>query len=135
MIRATALRALALTAVFAAALAPVMCLGQDGKPDGKKLPAEETKKSPSKETNKLPAKATKKLTPELLALLQQKKMAIHSPILVRIFKEEAELEVWKQELHRPFRAPQDLSDLPVVGRSGAEVPGGRPARLRRDFIA
>jgi len=115
MIRATALRALALTAVFAVALAPVMCLGQDGKPDGKQdgkqLPTEETKKS----APKLPAKATKKLPPELLALIQQKKMPIHSPILVRIFKEEAELEVWKQDTTGRF---QLLKTYPICRWSG-----------------
>ena len=41
--------------------------------------------------------ATKELPPELLSLFRQKKMPKHSPILVRIFKEEAELEVWKQD--------------------------------------
>jgi murein L,D-transpeptidase YafK len=111
MIRATVLRALVLTAVFAAALTPVMCLGQDGKQDGKQLPTEETKKSPPK----LPAKAMKKLPPELLALLQQKKMPIYSPILVRVFKEEAELEVWKQDTTGRF---QLLKTYPICRWSG-----------------
>src|SRR4051794_14712316 len=65
MIRTTVLRALVLTAAFAAALTPVTCLGQESK----QLPP------------KLPAKATKKLPPELLSLLQHKKMPAHSPIL------------------------------------------------------
>jgi murein L,D-transpeptidase YafK len=77
MIRTTVLRALVLMAAFAAALTPVTCLGEN--------------------SNRLPTKATKKLPPELLSLLRQKKMPIHSPILVRVFKEEAELEVWKQD--------------------------------------
>ncbi len=38
-----------------------------------------------------------------------------SPILVRIFKEESELEVWKQDTTGHFAAAQDLSDLPLVG--------------------
>jgi murein L,D-transpeptidase YafK len=107
MIGATALRALVLTAAFAAALTPVTCLGQDGK----ELPTKETKKSPPK----LPAKATKKLPPELLALLQQKKMPLHSPILVRVFKEEAELEVWKQDTTGRF---QILKTYPICRWSG-----------------
>jgi murein L,D-transpeptidase YafK len=115
MIRAAVLRALVLTAAFAAALTPVTCLGQDGKPDGKQdgkqLPAEETKKP----VPKLPAKATKKLPPELLALLQQKKMPLHSPILVRVFKEEAELEVWKQDATGRF---QILKIYPICRWSG-----------------
>ena len=85
MIRATVLRALVLTAAFAAALTPVTCLGED------------SNQSPAKVAKPLPAKATKELPPELLSLLRQRKMPKHSPILVRIFKEEAELEVWKQD--------------------------------------
>jgi murein L,D-transpeptidase YafK len=103
MIRATVLRALVLTAAFAAALAPVTCLGQD------------RKQSPAKEAKKLPAKATKKLPSELLALLRQKKMPIHSPILVRVFKEEAELEVWKQDTTGRFEL---LKTYPICRWSG-----------------
>jgi murein L,D-transpeptidase YafK len=115
MIRTTVLRALVLTAAFATALTPVTCLGQnssqDTARDGKELPAKEIKKSPPK----LPAKATKKLPPELLSLLQQKKMPIHSPILVRVFKEEAELEVWKQDTAGRF---QILKTYPICRWSG-----------------
>ena len=107
MIRAAVFRALVLTAVFAAALMPVTCLGQDGK----QLPTEETKKLPPK----LPAKATKKLPSELLSLLQQKKMSKHSPILVRVFKEEAELEVWKQDTTGRFHI---LKTYPICRWSG-----------------
>jgi murein L,D-transpeptidase YafK len=106
MIRTMALRALALTAAFVAALMPVTCLGQDGKKS-----AEETRKSPPK----LPAKATKKLPPEMLALLRDKKMPLHSPILVRVFKEEAELEVWKQDTTGHF---QILKTYPICRWSG-----------------
>jgi len=95
MIRATTLRALVLTAAFAAALTPVTCLGED--------------------SNRLPAKATKELPPELLSLLQQKNMPKHSPILVRLFKEEAELEVWKQDTTGRF---QLLKTYPICRWSG-----------------
>ncbi len=123
MIRATVLRALVLTAAFAAALTPVTCLGQspgqnpsqNSSQDSKPLPTQDSKPSPAKETKKLPAKATKKLPPELLALLQQKKMPIHSPILVRVFKEEAELEVWKQDTTGRF---QILKTYPICRWSG-----------------
>jgi murein L,D-transpeptidase YafK len=111
MIRATVLRALVLTAVFAVALTPVTCLGQNSGQDGKQPPAEETKKS----SPKLPAKATKKLPPEMLALLQEKKMPLHSPILVRVFKEEAELEVWKQDVTGRFEL---LKTYPICRWSG-----------------
>nr|WP_231711531.1 murein L,D-transpeptidase family protein [Xanthobacter dioxanivorans] len=40
-------------------------------------------------------KANKPLSPQMVSLLGQKDMSPASPILVRIFKEEAELEVWK----------------------------------------
>ena len=95
MIRATVVRALVLTAAFAAALTPVTCLGED--------------------SNQLPTRATKELPPELLSLLRQKKMPKHSPILVRIFKEEAELEVWKQDTTGRF---QILKTYPICRWSG-----------------
>ena len=76
MIRATVFRALVLTAAFTAGLTPVTCLGENG--------------------NRLPTKATKELPRQLLSLVRQKKMPKYSPIVLRVFKEEAELEVWKQ---------------------------------------
>jgi murein L,D-transpeptidase YafK len=100
MIRATVLRALVLAAAFAAGLTPVTCLGENSNP----LPA-----SP------LPAKATKELPPELLSLLRQKKMPKYSPIVVRVFKEEAELEVWKQDTTGRF---QILKIYPICRWSG-----------------
>jgi murein L,D-transpeptidase YafK len=74
---------------------PVTCFGEDSNP--------------------LPAKATKELPPGLLALLRQKKMPKHSPIVVRIFKEEAELEVWKQDSSGHF---QLLKTFPICRWSG-----------------
>src|SRR5436853_5716684 len=95
MIRATILRALVLTAAFAAAVMPITCLGENSNP--------------------LPSKATKELSPELLSLLRQKSMPKNSPILVRIFKEEAELEVWKQDTTGRF---QILKTYPICRWSG-----------------
>jgi murein L,D-transpeptidase YafK len=119
MTRTTAFRALVLTAAFAAGLTPVTCLGQNAEQDSNRSPAESSAKpadkAPAKSPPKLPAKATKKLPPELLALLQQKKMPIHSPILVRVFKEEAELEVWKQDTTGRF---QLLKTYPICRWSG-----------------
>jgi murein L,D-transpeptidase YafK len=43
------------------------------------------------------AKAMAPLSGDMMTLLEQKNMPKESPILVRIFKEEAELEVWKQD--------------------------------------
>jgi murein L,D-transpeptidase YafK len=95
MIRATVVRALVLTAAFAAALTPVTCLGES--------------------SNQLPPQATQELSPELLSLLRQKKMPKHSPILLRIFKEESELEVWKQDTTGHFEI---LKIFPICRWSG-----------------
>src|SRR5580704_16817330 len=45
----------------------------------------------------LPTQASKELSPEMLADLARKNMPKDSPILIRLFKEESELEVWKQD--------------------------------------
>src|SRR5215207_403798 len=95
MSRAAVLRALVLTAAFAALLTPVTCLGETSNP--------------------LPTKATKELPPELLSQLQQKKMPKHSAIVLRLFKEEAELEVWKQDTTGRFEI---LKMYPICRWSG-----------------
>jgi murein L,D-transpeptidase YafK len=95
MIGATVLRALVVTAALSGGLTPVSCLGEN--------------------INRLPPKATKELPPELLSLLQQKKMPKYSPIVARVFKEEAELEVWKQDSSGLF---QILKTYPICRWSG-----------------
>jgi murein L,D-transpeptidase YafK len=95
MIGPTTLRALVLAAALSLGLTPVICLGENAKP--------------------LPAKATKELPSELLSLLRQKKMPKYSPIVIRVFKEEAELEVWKQDTSGLF---QLLKTYPVCRWSG-----------------
>ena len=95
LICATLVRALVLSAAFAGALTPVRCLGEEG--------------------NQLPEKAAKELSPELLSLLQEKHMPKHSPIILRVFKEEAELEVWKQDTTGHF---QILKTYPICRWSG-----------------
>jgi murein L,D-transpeptidase YafK len=95
MIGARAFRALALAAAFSVGLTPVTYPAENVKP--------------------LPAKATRELPPELLSLLQQKKMPKYSPIVVRVFKEEAELEVWKQDTSGVF---QILKTYPICRWSG-----------------
>src|SRR5262249_2549329 len=101
--RATVARALVLTAAFVAILTPVTCLGEDRNP----LPAGAPKP--------LPAKATKEVSRELLSLFRQNKMPKYSPILLRVFKEEAELEVWKQDTTGHF---QLLKTFPICRWSG-----------------
>ncbi|MGA9323767.1 MAG: hypothetical protein WBW06_22160, partial [Xanthobacteraceae bacterium] len=95
LIRATLLRALVVSAACICFFLPARCLGEDG--------------------NRLPEKATKELPPELLSLLNQKHMPKRSRILVRIFKEEAELEVWKQDTTGHF---QLLKIYPICRWSG-----------------
>ncbi|MFG1400411.1 hypothetical protein [Xanthobacter sediminis] len=48
------------------------------------------------QTDEVSRKANMPLTPQMLSLISEKNMAPSTPILVRIFKEEAELEVWKE---------------------------------------
>jgi murein L,D-transpeptidase YafK len=60
-------------------------------------------------------KAMKSLSPEMMATLQQKNMPTESPILVRLFKEEAELEVWKQDASGRYEL---LKTYPICRWSG-----------------
>jgi murein L,D-transpeptidase YafK len=94
------IRTLVLSAAFVGALTPVRCLGEDGN------------QSPA---GQLPAKATQELSSELLAQLKQKNMPKNSPILLRIFKEESELELWKQDTTGHF---QILKTYPICRWSG-----------------
>ena len=67
------------------------------------------------EGKQLPQKATRELSPELLSLLHEKRMPKYSPIIIRIFKEEAALEVWKQDTTGHF---QILKIYPICRWSG-----------------
>jgi murein L,D-transpeptidase YafK len=111
LIRSTLVRALLLAAAaFAGALTPLPCLADDrSQSPANQLPANQLP------ANQLPAKATQEVSRELLALFQQKKMPKYSPILVRVFKEEAELEVWKQDTTGHF---QILKTYPICRWSG-----------------
>jgi murein L,D-transpeptidase YafK len=95
LIRATLVRALVLLAAFAGFLTPIQGLGQVG--------------------YQLPAKATQGLSRELLSRLRQKNIPKNSPILLRIFKEESELEVWKQDATGRFKI---LKVYPICRWSG-----------------
>jgi murein L,D-transpeptidase YafK len=106
--RGMSLRALATSAVIACAFALAGCYGEEG--------------------YQLPTKAMKELSPEMLVLLQQKNMPKDSPILVRVFKEESELEVWKQDTTGLY---QLLKVYPICRWSGElgpkKVEGDRQA--------
>jgi murein L,D-transpeptidase YafK len=99
LIRATVVRALTASAVIAGALTLAGCYGDDG--------------------YQLPTRAMKELSPEMLTLLDQKNMPKDSPVLIRIFKEESELEVWKQDSTARYEL---LKVYPICRWSGAIGP-------------
>jgi murein L,D-transpeptidase YafK len=61
------------------------------------------------------AKANQPVPPQLLAEMVSKNMDLQSPILVRLFKQEAELEVWKQDRAGRFAL---LKTYPICRWSG-----------------
>ena len=61
------------------------------------------------------ARSLKPLSAEMLAELEHKNMPKESPILVRLFKEQAELEVWKQDNEGRFAL---LKTYPICRWSG-----------------
>src|SRR6202140_728229 len=61
------------------------------------------------------AKANQPVPPKLVADMAEKDMDMQSPILVRLFKEEAELEVWKQDRSGRFAL---LKTYPICRWSG-----------------
>jgi murein L,D-transpeptidase YafK len=61
------------------------------------------------------ARALKPLSPAMLAELERRSMPKDSPILVRLFKEESELEVWKQDTSGRFAL---LRTYPICRWSG-----------------
>jgi murein L,D-transpeptidase YafK len=108
LVRGSGWRGIATSAVFACAFALAGCYGDEG--------------------YQLPAKAMKEVSPEMLALLQTKNMPKESPILVRVFKEESEVEVWKQDTTGLY---QLLKVFPICRWSGElgpkKVEGDRQA--------
>jgi murein L,D-transpeptidase YafK len=61
------------------------------------------------------AKANQPVPPKLVAEMTEKDMELQSPILVRLFKQEAELEVWKQDRSGRFAL---LKTYPICRWSG-----------------
>ena len=61
------------------------------------------------------AKANQPVPPKLVAAMAEKDMDMQSPILVRLFKQEAELEVWKQDRSGRFAL---LKTYPICRWSG-----------------
>jgi murein L,D-transpeptidase YafK len=60
-------------------------------------------------------KANQPVPPKLVAEMSEKDMDLQSPILVRLFKQEAELEVWKQDRSGRFAL---LKTYPICRWSG-----------------
>jgi murein L,D-transpeptidase YafK len=61
------------------------------------------------------AKANQPVPPKLIAAMTEKDMDLQSPILVRLFKQEAELEIWKQDRSGRFAL---LKTYPICRWSG-----------------
>src|ERR1700726_1531360 len=61
------------------------------------------------------AKANQPVPPKLLAKMEAQDMDLQSPMLVRLFKQEAELEVWKQDRTGRFAL---LKTYPICRWSG-----------------
>ena len=61
------------------------------------------------------AKANQPVPPKLIAAMSEKNMDLQSPILIRLFKQEAELEVWKQDRSGQFAL---LKTYPICRWSG-----------------
>ena len=61
------------------------------------------------------AKANQPVPPKLIQAMTEKDMDLNSPILVRLFKQEAELEVWKQDRSGRFAL---LKTYPICRWSG-----------------
>jgi len=61
------------------------------------------------------SKANQPVSPKLVAAMTEKDMDLQSPILVRLFKQEAELEVWKQDRSGHFAL---LKTYPICRWSG-----------------
>lgn len=68
------------------------------------------------------AKHLRPLSSQMLSLMEKKGMDKHSPLLVRVFKEEAELEVWKQDSTGKFAL---LKTYPICRWSGQLGPKKR----------
>ncbi|HLN08347.1 MAG TPA: murein L,D-transpeptidase family protein [Xanthobacteraceae bacterium] len=68
------------------------------------------------------AKSMKPLSPQMLSELERRNMPKESPILVRLFKEESEVEVWKQDTSGRFAL---LKAYPICRWSGELGPKTR----------
>jgi len=70
------------------------------------------------------ARALRPLSAEMVTEIEKKNMPKESPILVRIFKEEAELEVWKQDAEGRFALLKTYTICRWSGELGPKVKEG-----------
>lgn len=99
LVRALGVRALLASVALATALTLGGCLGED--------------------SYDMPSSAAKELSSQMLARLRARNMPQASPILVRLFKEESELEVWKEDASGRYAL---LKVYPICRWSGALGP-------------
>ena len=60
----------------------------------------------------------------------------NAPVLIRAYKKEAELEIWKMKADGRYAYLKILPDVPLVGAARAQGPRGRPpgaGRLLFDY--
>jgi murein L,D-transpeptidase YafK len=71
------------------------------------------------------------IPPQTVALMSSKGMSAKDPILVRVFKKESELEVWKRTVEGEYA---HLKTYPICRWSGSSARSAARAtvRLRRD---
>lgn len=75
-----------------------------------------------------PAAASKELSSKRVAELRAKGMAVTSPIMVRIFKEEGKLEVWKQKSNGRYDIAASYDICKYSGKLGPKfIEGDRQA--------
>ena len=74
------------------------------------------------------AKANQPVPPRLIQAMTEKNMDLNSPILVRIFKQEAELEVWKQDRDGRFAL---LKPIRSAAGPATSAPRSAKATARR----
>jgi murein L,D-transpeptidase YafK len=79
------------------------------------------------DTNKIPNMSGRHMQPlseEMLAELDAKNMAKESPILIRIFKEESELELWKADKSKQFVLLRTYAICRWSGELGPKIQEG-----------
>ncbi len=72
------------------------------------------------------AHANDPISPKTTAMMKEIGTNENAPVLIRTYKKEAELEIWKMKDRWPLCPAEDLSGLPLVGTAWAQNARGRP---------